>query len=108
MNARFARLVLTIVATMACATPALADAIDGQWCSADGRHFSISGPSILTPGGKQWQGDYSRHAFRYVVPEGEAGAGSQVLMRLLSEDEVRVAEASNMPAVWHRCRAETS
>ena len=29
----------------------LADAIDGDWCKADGKRMKIRGPEIVTPGG---------------------------------------------------------
>ncbi len=32
---------------------ARADAIDGDWCQADGRHMTIRGPEITTPGGNR-------------------------------------------------------
>ncbi len=102
---------IAVVAAMAVAalpSAALADAIDGTWCSADGHHLSISGPSIVTPGGAHVIGDYSRHAFSYTAPNGETGAGSVVTMRLIDEDDVRIFLPSAMPAVWQRCRAETS
>jgi hypothetical protein len=47
---------------------ALADAIDGDWCDANGKRMSIRGPSIVTPGGQQISGNYSRHYFSYVIP----------------------------------------
>ena len=40
-----------------------ADAIDGDWCSTDGLRMSIHAEKITTPGGKQIEGNYSRHAF---------------------------------------------
>jgi hypothetical protein len=33
---------------------------------------------IVTPGGKQMRGEYTRHSFSYVVPAGEPGAGETV------------------------------
>ena len=79
-----------------------ADAIDGNWCAPDGRVFSIDGPRIITPGGHALDGDYSRHAFAYVAPPGEDGAGSQVLMQLLNEQTVRIL-AGLAPEIWRRC-----
>ena len=87
---------------------ARADSIDGRWCSADGRHLEIRGPRLTTPGGALTAGDYSCHAFSYVVPAGEDGAGGAVDMRLMSEDTMRLFAPGAMPAVWHRCQAETS
>ena len=63
----------------------LADVIDGDWCKADGKRMKIRGPEIVTPGGNQTRGDYTRHSFSYVVPAGEAGAGENVSIILLSE-----------------------
>ena len=63
--------------------PAFADAIDGDWCRADGKRMTIRGPAIVTPGGQQTNGDYSRHFFSYVIPPSEAGAGATVSIQLL-------------------------
>ena len=62
-----------------------ADAIDGDWCSTEGMRMSIRGEKITTPGGKQIQGNYSRHAFDYVVPAGENGPGDVVNIILQGE-----------------------
>jgi len=86
------------------AAPALADAIDGQWCSPDGtRAVTISGPRFMT-GGVEATGDYTRHTFSYVVPEGAPDAGMPVDMRQLNEEEVLVAEGTADPEIWHRCK----
>jgi len=83
---------------------ARADAIDGDWCAADGRRLSIAGPAITTPGGARITGDYSRHHFRYVVPKAEPGAGETVEMSLRSEQEVWVQPRPEAPIeAWHRC-----
>lgn len=85
--------------------PAQADAIDGTWCAVDGRIMEIHGPAITTPGGTETIGTYSRHAFSYEVPEGEAGAGATVRMALMSEDIVHltVGDRAGEPEVWQRC-----
>lgn len=85
-------------------SPALADVIDGDWCSAPQvRHLSIAGPQITTPAGTRTTGNYSRHAFSYVVPEGDPGAGQAVMMRLLNEEEVQVIVEGGVPEIWRRC-----
>jgi hypothetical protein len=94
------------------AAPAFADAIDGDWChQASGRRISIRGSQIVTPGGKQMEGDYSRHWFNYVVPAPEPGAGKTVYMQLLDEDTVHLrlgeAAAAN-PETWIRCSPSIS
>lgn len=106
---------LAALAIMAAGSPARADAIDGNWCFADGRQFQIQGPTIVTPGGTSMRGDYDRHGFAYVVPEGEAGAGNRVLMLLLDDYTLHLwPDAAPQPAdrgepeVWNRCQAKTS
>ncbi len=100
--------VLLVLSTV----PAWADAIDGDWChQATGRRFSIRGPQIVTPGGRQMEGDYSRHWFNYVVPAPEPGAGKTVFMQLLDENTVHLrlgdSNAAN-PETWIRCSPTTS
>jgi hypothetical protein len=83
---------------------ALADAIDGDWCSpTDGKQFSIAGANITTSAGTKTTGNYSRHAFSYVVPVGDPGAGDDVDMLLLNEEEVQVSVNGGAPEIWRRC-----
>jgi hypothetical protein len=94
------------VLTVLGAGSAFSDVIDGDWCASDGRHLSIRGPAIVTPGGKQIEGLYSRHAFSYVVPEAESSAGTTIFMRLVNPDTVDLWAGSLAlgPAeVWNRC-----
>lgn len=89
----------------ALAAPVHADAIDGDWCKADGKRMKIRGPAITTPGGKETRGDYSRHSFVYVVPAGEQGEGETVSIILLSEylAHARQGAADAPIQVWNRC-----
>ncbi len=106
----------TLLAAAACAAllahaaPALADAIDGDWCRADGKHMSIRGPAIVTPGGKETQGNYTRHFFSYVIPPGEAGAGNTVSITLLSEYLAHAREGGADAPIqeWRRCQPGVS
>jgi hypothetical protein len=82
---------------------ALADAIDGDWCHADGRRLSINGPDIVTPGGTPLKGDYDRHHFSYVVPASEPGAGATIAMVLLSEIQMQLKPPSGEEQLWRRC-----
>jgi hypothetical protein len=99
--------VLAAGAALMClaATPVHADVIDGDWCKADGKRMKIQGPEIVTPGGNQTRGDYTRHSFVYVVPAGEAGAGETVSIILLSEYLAHARQgAPDAPIqVWNRC-----
>ena len=96
------------VATLAALTNAArADAIDGDWCADDGRHFSIRGPAITTPSGIVTEGNYARHSFSYVVPEGDEKAGQSIAMVLLNENTVAVG-ARDQNELWVRCKAAIS
>ena len=91
------------------AAPARADAIDGDWCHANGKRMSIRGPEIVTPGGKETRGDYSRHFFSYVIPAGEAGAGNTVSITLLGEYLAHAREGTDAPVQeWRRCQPGVS
>jgi hypothetical protein len=91
------------------ATAAHADAIDGDWCRSDGKRMSIRGPDMVTPGGKQIRGDYTRHSFDYVIPTGEAGAGDKVEIVLRSEYLAHARYGSDQNwQEWKRCSATTS
>jgi hypothetical protein len=98
------------VALCLAATPARADAIDGDWCNGAGKQMTIRGPEIVTPGGTKMQGDYSRHGFSYVVPAGEPGAGEPVLMILRNEFLVHLRQgADDAPwQEWRRCTPKVS
>ena len=87
------------------ASPTLADAIDGDWCSTSGpAQFSIAGSTIVTPAGTQTTGDYRRHTFSYVVPEGDPGAGQAIAMRQLNEEEILVSVDGGEAVLWRRCQ----
>jgi len=95
---------LVVAAAILPGSPALADAIDGDWCStAEVKHLKIEGPNITTPAGSKIVGNYSRHAFTYVVPDGERGAGEPVAMQLLNEEEVEISFNGAAIQVWRRC-----
>lgn len=96
------------LATFLSASPAAADAIDGHWCSQDGRRVHIDGPRMVTPGGKRITGDYDRHNFRYTVPAGEKGAGGKVRMTQQSEQIVHVWPSGGSMEVWRRCKKGVS
>jgi hypothetical protein len=102
--------VIALVLLLLAAGAARADAIDGDWCSADGQRMSIQGATIVTPGGNKLQGNYTRHAFDYVIPAGEQGSGEPVNILLRGEYlAVSRQGASSAPLKeWRRCRETTS
>jgi len=87
-----------------------ADAIDGDWCSTDGLRMSIRAEKITTSGGRQIDGNYSRHAFDYVIPAGESGAGEVVSIILRGEYLAlsRQGPADGPRREWHRCKETIS
>jgi hypothetical protein len=101
--------IATLALTML-AGPALADAIDGNWCHTDGRRFTIHGAEIVTPGGKRMEGNYSRHWFSYTAPAPEPGAGQTIFMTLADENTVhlRLGEQTSAPETWVRCSPSVS
>src|ERR1700750_2039726 len=104
------KLILATVLSLVAPTTVLADAIDGNWCSADGQHMTIHGDDITTPGGAQIKGNYDRHAFDYVVPAGEAGSGENGNI-LLGHEYLAVSRqgAANAPMKeGRRCANRTS
>ena len=106
------RLIAALIATvliLATMSTTLADAIDGDWCHADGRHFSIRGSAIVTPAGTAMIGNYDRHFFSYLVPISEAGAGQTIFMTLYNENVVhlRLGEAGS-GEIWNRCLPSVS
>jgi hypothetical protein len=103
------RMIAAVAVLMIFTLPVAADAIDGDWCSPEGQHLSINGPEITTPAKITMQGNYHRHEFTYVAPKGDADSGSQVYLRLLSDDEMNFYHASNDgtsgdPVIWRRCK----
>lgn len=100
---------VTMFALLSPVSGAWADAIDGDWCQADGKRMSIRGPSIMTPGGKAIEGNYSRHSFSYVVPAGETGAGATMEIQLLSEYLAQAKKAGDASMQeWRRCQPGVS
>jgi hypothetical protein len=106
-TANGARLLLALGTLTAIASPARADAIDGDWCKgAD--HMLIEGSNILTPGRNAIKGDYGRYRFSYVVPANEPGAGGDVKIVMIRGQEIlhvnRPGTPADAPEVWRRCK----
>ena len=87
--------------------PAMADAIDGDWCGEKGLRLSIKGPEITTPSGAKLLGNYHRHNFDYSAPAGDADAGLEIHLQLLSEEYMNFTRMkdgkSSEPELWRRC-----
>ncbi len=106
----FFRLIACVSLTIICALmfpgAALADRIDGKWCSPEGRHVEIQGRQITTHSGVKMDGEYGRHSFSYTAPAAEPDAGSTMYMVLLNEEtmEVRAGNPVARAIVWKRCQ----
>lgn len=99
-----------VCGALAVSGPAFADAIDGHWCSPQGKTISIDGPQIDTPGGARLEGLYDRHGFIYTVPTDEPDAGKEVRMVMVDDNTMRLAigEGATELQTWLRCRPGTS
>ena len=85
---------------------ALADAIDGHWCSEQkAESFTIDGATIVTPAGTRLQGTYERHYYSYTVPAQEPGAGQDIFMTLVDENTIHLVHGKERAGVevWKRC-----
>ena len=102
-NVRPLGIVFAVGVMLTLSTPARADRIDGEWCHAS-QSLMIEGPKIRTPGGNQIQGDYSRHGFRYTVPASEPDAGSDIVMRQQSDEQMTLMRKDKPDEIWRRCK----
>ena len=68
--------------------------------------MAISGDNITVPSGKRIPGNYSRHAFDYVIPSGDSGAGDKVSIILHSEYLAfsRQGTSGDRQIEWRRCK----
>ncbi len=88
---------------VAYSTPTFADQIDGDWCNGSGKHINIEGTTIKTPGGKTLAGNYDRHAFDYVSPEGEDHAGKTLKMQQYSDNHMEMTLPDGSTERWRPC-----
>ncbi|MGH1477824.1 MAG: hypothetical protein ACRBM6_03690 [Geminicoccales bacterium] len=104
-----ARLIAAAAFLVSLSSQALADQIDGDWCfPGDGRILTIQGEAIVTANGTNTKGDYARHTFRYVVPEQDPGAGSEINMRQLNDETMVLRNPDGSEETWKRCNLQTS
>ena len=101
-------LATSIALSFAVSTPALADAINGDWCNGkDTIHIEFPA-SIRIQSGKDIAGACDRHNCRYTAPAGEKDAGAEVMMHVISDEEMllmrRVGGTDGPIENWQRCR----
>lgn len=92
-------------AIIACASPAMADQIDGDWCDGRGARLHIDGPKLRTPSGRMVLGEYTRHTFRYVGPHGENDEGAEIRIIQRSDQEMTLfrGRSAREGETWRRC-----
>lgn len=89
---------------------ALADQIDGNWCSPTGKTLSVDGPQVVTPGGSSVTANYDRHHVDFIIPKGEARAGERFVADQLGDEEIKVTIAGSAgakiakPEIWTPCK----
>ena len=91
-------------------SPAKADRIDGNWCRGL-KFLSIDGPKIVTAGGTKMTGEYDRHGFQYVVPNGEPDAGATITMAQMHDELMRLSSSARPGEEaedWIRCKRQIS
>ena len=100
---------LGLFLSVAAGTPALADKIDGTWCSPVGETMQIQGTRIVTPGGAVVVGRYDRHKVDYEIPAGERYAGGRIYAEQLNNQRIRVTVIKKVQLEpgqhddWTRC-----
>jgi len=112
---RYCWIALAAAVLCVCGSAAtLADAIDGNWCSKDGRSMVIRGDRITLPGGNEITGSYSRHSYAYTVPDTHDRAGSVDTMVLVDENTIHLTPggSTSVPLkssveIWTRCALTT-
>ena len=100
------RVIVASIVTLVLASHAMADQIDGEWCSEDGKRLTINGLNIEIPSGKQIVGNYARHGFTYTGPAGDPEAGQNIRMAQQSDEQMKLyrSTAPDKAENWHRCK----
>lgn len=101
-----------LTAALICASTqtALADRIDGTWCSTDGKSVSVDGPRVVTSRGNEVEANYNRHHIDYVIPAGEPDEGSIFRADQLNDNQIQVIliDAGGKPKgdveIWTPCK----
>lgn len=102
--------ILTAALICASTQAALADRIDGTWCSPEGKSVSIDGPSVVTSHGNAVDANYNRHHIDYIIPAGEPDEGGIFRADQLNDNQIQVVliEATGEPKhnaeIWTPCK----
>ncbi|HKJ62034.1 MAG TPA: hypothetical protein VKA94_08565 [Hyphomicrobiales bacterium] len=108
MKLRF--VILAAIMTCASTQAALADRIDGTWCSPDGKSVSVDGPRVTTSHGNAVDANYNRHHIDYTIPAGEPDEGDQFRADQLNDNQIMVVlfgaggEPKGEAEIWTQCK----
>jgi hypothetical protein len=89
---------------------AVADRIDGTWCSPEGKSVSIVGPNVVTSRGTAVDANYNRHHIDYAIPAGEPDEGGTFRADQLNDNQIRVVltgadgEPKGEAQIWTPCK----
>ena len=108
MRLKFALLTAALICVSTQA--ALADRIDGTWCSTDGKSVSVDGPRVVTSRGNAVNANYDRHHIDYVIPAGEPDEGGIFQADQLNDNQIRViligadGKPKSEAEIWTPCK----
>lgn len=88
-------LVVILALSLQVAAAASAASMDGAWCSPDGERMIVDGLRVTTPDGNTVIGEDRGRAFRFTLPDGEFGAGTEIWLELEADDSLRVSRLRN-------------
>lgn len=94
---------------------ALADSLNGKWCTKDGRQYEISFEIVTLSDGFDVFGDYDRHHFVFRLPPNVNLGGATVDLVLVNRDVAFARyltksglEIYSEPEKWTRCASGVS
>ncbi len=94
---------------------ALADSVNGEWCSSDGREIEILFEEVKLSDGTEAHGEYDRHHYVFRIPTNGEQGGATVDLVLADRDIAYVRyyseaglELSSEPEKWTRCELGVS
>ena len=85
-------------------TSALADALDGDWCNPNDGKLTVDGSKIITSGGVEVIGNYTRHRFEYTAPAGDWQAGKSIILRQFSDELMELSIGGGKGVPWRPCQ----